>query len=132
VARTHYQACERLQLDAEQIEAMARAGGNVRRAWYANTIAAAQRPGATVWMFLPQLQKFWLRSANGGAVAVFQLDAASARLHYVGCSLFDIQYFREAFRVVLLLLMRHVDPSVVLTTLPGRNAHEVEYRLTLP
>ena len=83
-------------------------------------------------MMLPQLQKFWLRSANGGAVAVFQLDASSARLHYVGCSLFDIAYFREAFRVVLLLLMRHVDPKIVMTTLPSRNAQEIEYRLTLP
>jgi hypothetical protein len=132
VARTHYQACERLQLKPEQIEAMARAGGNVRRAWYANTIASAQRPGVTVWVILQQLQKFWLRSANGGAVAVFQLDANSARLHYVGCSLFDITYFREAFRVVLLLLVRHVDPNIVMTTLPSRNAQETEYGLTLP
>jgi hypothetical protein len=60
------------------------------------------------------------------------VDASIARIEHDRCGASPITYFREAFRVVLLLLMRHVDPSIVLTTLPGRNAHEVEYLLTLP
>lgn len=127
-AIAHYEACERLHLSAGEIEAMARVGGNVRRAWYANAITAAQR-AETMWTTLAQLQKFWLRSANGGAVAVFQLDAKTARLHYVGCELFANSYFREAFRVVLLLLMQHVDPDVTLTTL-SESAEGLEFRVT--
>jgi hypothetical protein len=82
-----------------------------------------------MWMILAQLQKFWLRSANGGAVAVFQQGAHSARLHYVGCELFDIAYFREAFRVVLLLLMQHVERDAVMTTQPASKTGEIEYRV---
>ena len=130
VARSHYRACDALRLSAEQIETMARGGGSVRKAWYANTIAAAQRPDTTIWTVLPQLQKLWLRSANGGAVAVHQLDSNSAHVHYVGCELFSNGYFREAFRAVLLLLMRHVEPHAALATLPGGKADEVEFRLS--
>jgi hypothetical protein len=131
-ALAHYQACERLQLNPDEIEAMARAGGNVRRAWYANVIASTQRPDTNMWTILAQLQKFWLRSANGGAVAVFQVGAHSARLHYVRCQLFNIPYFREAFRVVLMLLAQHVHEDVVFTTQPANRVDEVEYRLHWP
>jgi hypothetical protein len=129
VARAHYEACERLQLDSDQIEAMARAGGDVRRAWYANAINAAQRADTSMWMVLAQLQKFWLRTANGGAVQVVQLGPQTAHLHYVGCQLFNIAYFREAFRVVLMLLMQHVERDAVVTTQPGSPLNGVEYRL---
>jgi hypothetical protein len=129
VALAHYHACERLRLSPEEIEAMARGGGNVRRAWYANVIASAQRPDTSMWTVLAQLQKFWLRSANGGAVAVFQVGPHSARLHYVGCPLFNVPYFREAFRVVVMLLAQHVHEDVVFTMLPPNRVDEVEYRL---
>ena len=127
VARAHYDACERLRLDADQVEEMARAGGSVRRAWYATVIAAAQR-SPSMWPVLVQLQKFWLRSANGGGVAVFRTSEQSARLHYIGCELLDVAYFREAFRVALLLLFQHVDQDSTLTIHP-LDETSLEYRL---
>ncbi|HKP55834.1 MAG TPA: hypothetical protein VJV78_03910 [Polyangiales bacterium] len=127
VARAHYDACELLALDADQIDAMARAGGSVRRAWYATAIAGAQRT-PSMRTVLVQLQKFWLRSANGGAVQVVETSEHSARLHYVGCELFDVAYFREALRVVLLLLFQHVHEDSSMTVHPF-SATELEFRL---
>jgi hypothetical protein len=132
VARAHYEACDRLGLTAPEIEHMARAAGTIRRQWYSALIATAERGEATVWTVLPQLYKFWQRSATGGAVTVFSLGTNRARLEYVRCELFDIAYFREAMRVVLLLLGEHVCEDLKIrssvTTTPGSVVYQLQWR----
>jgi MarR family len=131
IARAHYEACELLALNADEIEAMARDAGSIRRQWYSTIIATAQRGDTTIWTMLSQLHKYWLRSANGGAVAVFRLGPNRARVDYVRCGLFEIRYFREASRVVLLLLLEHLcDDAKVVVRSSARVLDGVEYQLS--
>jgi hypothetical protein len=133
VVRSHYEACERLALSPEELETMARSGGSVRRAWHAALIAATERPGSSIWTILPQLHKLWLRSANGGAAAVVQTGSHAAEVEYVGCELFDIAYFREAVRAVLLLLGEHMCNEISVDSLPskeGQAAFRMKWRST--
>jgi hypothetical protein len=127
--RAHYEACERLALTPEDLDTMARDGGTVRRAWHAAIVAAAQVPGADIWNVLAQLHKLWLRSANGGAAAVYQLGSTRARVEYVGCELFDIEYFREAVRAVLLILGSHMSEGFTVVTQSQSERGCVDYHL---
>jgi hypothetical protein len=131
IARAHYDACERLALGADEIEAMARDAGTIRRQWYSTIIATAQRGDTTIWTMLGQLHKFWLRSVNGGAAAVFRLGPSRARVEYARCGLFEYQYFREALRVVLLLLFEHLcEEAKVVVRSPARSLDGVEFQFS--
>jgi hypothetical protein len=130
VARAHYRACDALGLSSEEVAALGRGpGGQVRRAWYATFIAAVGKPDASAWPILSQLDRMWQRSANGGAVAVFRLGARQVRIEYVGCELFDIPYFRQAVRTVLLALADHFGGRSVVRTVPQPTSDECHYHM---
>jgi hypothetical protein len=104
-ARSHYRACDALNLTPEQALAMVRSsGGQIHRFWHASLISSAERAGASPWEVLSQLHRVWRRGANGGAVAVFRRGNREARAEYVGCELFDIPYFRRAVGRMLFAL----------------------------
>lgn len=130
LVREHYLTCQTLGLDQDDLLRMALSeGGNVRRTWHANVIGAAQRATSSPWEVLSQLHKLWLRGANGGAVAVYRAAEGRARVHYVGCELFDISYFRNAVRAVLTILADHVCADVNITTLPQQEPGETSFLL---
>lgn len=129
VVRAHYEACEALGLSAEDRASIARAGGNVRRAWHASVVAATQREDADIWEILKQLHKIWQRGANGGACAVYKLGDKRARVEYIACELFDIPYFRGVSAAVLQLLTEHLHDGVRVTTLTGASRGSASYIL---
>jgi hypothetical protein len=103
IARAHYQACEALGLTlAEQLEMGKSVGDRAQGSLLATAVKAARGAGATPFTIFPQFHRLWLRCADGGAAAVFRLGPKEARAEFVGCELFDIDYFRSAFRGVLL------------------------------
>jgi hypothetical protein len=131
VAMEHYRACEQLGLPTGEIEAMARNAGTIRRQWHATIIAAADRADTTVWDVLPLVHKAWLRTANGGAVAVYKLGARKARVEYVRCRLLELAYYREAVRVVILLLGEHLCHDLRVLQLPsshGSAHYQLQWR----
>jgi hypothetical protein len=129
IAQVHYETCERLGLPPGEVEAMARDSGAIRRQWYATIIASAYRDDTTIWTILAQLQKLWLRSANGGAVAVYRLGPKRARVEYARCALLEIAYFREALRVVLLLLGEHICDGMTIVQAPTRLPEGAAYAM---
>lgn len=135
IARAHYEACDTLGLDerAQLHMAIEGDGGQVRRAWHAQIVNAAQKESASPWNILPQLPKLWLRSADGGAAAVYRQGDNQAVVEYVGCELFDVRYYRGAVRAVLYILSDHMCEELTVTTLPqaepGQTAFQLRWRL---
>jgi hypothetical protein len=102
VARAHYEACEAVGLDAdEQFEMGLAVGDRAQGSVLATVVKTARGAGVTPWTILPLVDRLWRRGANAGAGAVFRLGPKEARVEFVGCELFDIPYFRHAFRGVL-------------------------------
>jgi len=122
IAQAHYLAVERLKLSEEQwFQAMLTAdGGQVRRTWHAQIIAAAQKPDAVAWELLPQIPKWWPRSAQGGGMALYRLGPKEARIDYYKCMLLDVPMFRDSTRAVLSIFLGHFCPQLSATMLPNR------------
>lgn len=131
IARAHYDACNALSLSESELLRMAVEGdgGQVRRAWHAQFIGAAERPDATPWNILPQLQKLWLRTANGGAAAVYRRGQNRATVEYVGCELFDVRHFRLAVRAVLFVLTEHFCEDFQISTEPQQHPGSACFQL---
>jgi len=103
VAHAHYAACDALRLATEEQLAMGRAvGGRAQGSILQTAAKAARGAGVTPWTILPQFDRLWRRGANGGVIAVTKTGPKEARVEIVGCALFDVDYFRNAFRGVLL------------------------------
>lgn len=117
VACAHYRACDGLGLSTGEVIAMVGGTGDIRRAWYAPYIALAKRADSP-WEVLYLLDRMWSRSVNGGGVSIVRVRDEQARIDYTGCELFDVAYFREAVRTVLLALLAHVCERPVMRVLP--------------
>lgn len=109
IARVHYRACGESGISESEMQKarITADGGQVRRTWHAQIIAAAQKPDAAAWPLLAQIPKWWPRSAMGGGVAVYRQGAMQARIEYRGCSLLDIPFFRDSTKGVLEMFLGH-------------------------
>lgn len=121
-AYAHYLALDRLGISEEAwFQAMLTAeGGHVRRTWHAQIIAAAQKPDAAAWGLLPQIPKWWPRSAQGGGMALYRLGPQEARVDYHKCMLLDLPLFLHSSRSVLSIFLSHFCPQLSASTLPHR------------
>jgi hypothetical protein len=103
VAHIHYEACLRLGLsEAETLEMGRGVGRRAQGTILATAVAMAKGAGVTPWTVLPQYDRLYRRGSDGGATAVFKLGPKEARIEVVGCDLMSNDYFRTAFRGVLL------------------------------
>jgi hypothetical protein len=103
IAVAHYAACDELRLPVDEQVAMGRAvGARAQGSLLATAAKASRTAGVTPWTILPQFDRLWRRGADGGGVEVTKVGPKEARVVLVGCALFDIEYFRNAFRGVLL------------------------------
>jgi hypothetical protein len=103
VARAHYEACDRLRLsEAEQVAMGETVGARMRGTLLSTVVKMARGAGVTPWTIIPRLDQISRRGANGGGAAVYKLGPKEVRVEFVGLELFDVSYFRHAFRGVLL------------------------------
>jgi hypothetical protein len=130
VVSAHYRACDALGLSNLEMNSMSRGpGSHVRSAWFSNYIAAADKAKDSPWTIVSQLDRTWYRGANGGACGIFRLGPKHARIEYVGCELFDIAYFRQSVRAVLLILVERFGTAPAVRILPQRETDECTYQL---
>ena len=102
VVRVHYAACEQLGLTLqEQLRMGTAVGERAQGSLLATVVKAARGAGVTPWTIIPQFDRLWHRGVDGGAVAAYKLGPKEARVEFMGCELFEIDYFRNAFRGVL-------------------------------
>ncbi|MGO9000310.1 MAG: hypothetical protein ACLQVI_43850 [Polyangiaceae bacterium] len=130
IARSHYEACDRLGLDIEEQLTMGRKVGNrAQGTILSSAVRAARGVGVTPWTIIPQFDRLYRRGANGGAAAVFKLGPKEARVEFVGCELFDIDYFRNAFRGVLLNVGSLFCERQYIHDVPRRRRGEAIFKL---
>ena len=128
--RAHYDACDQLHLGTDAQILMGRAvGERVKGSLLSTAVRAAKGAGITPWIVLPQFHRLWMRGADGGAAAVFRLGPKEARAEFVGCELFDVGYFRHAFRGVLVALTSLFCETAFVHELAHRSPSECAYRI---
>jgi hypothetical protein len=130
VAKAHYDACNRLGLGAEEQVTMGMNVGNrAQGTVLSSAVMAARGAGVTPWTIVPQFDRLYRRGVNGGAAAVFKLGPKEARAEFVGCELFDIDYFRHAFRGVLLNVGAMFCEKQYIHDMPRRRRGEAIFKL---
>ncbi len=95
VAVAHYRAIDALGLTVEEISRLGasvfrRVGGTL----LGTMVELARGVGVNPWTLDRQLQRFWRRAYDGGAVQVVRLAAKEAELELVQCALLDTRYDR--------------------------------------
>lgn len=102
IARAHYEACDRLLLGtAEQIALGRAVSDRAQGAMLGTVVRMAKSAGVTPWTVLPQYRRLFERGVRGGGISVVKLGPKEARIDIVACELFEIPYFRVAFRGIL-------------------------------
>jgi len=130
VARAHYEACDALGLGRDEQIAMGAAVGNrAQGTLLATAVKAAKGAGITPWTIIPQFDRLYRRGANGGAAAVFKLGPKEARAEFVGCELFDVDYFRHAFCGVLINVGSLFCEKAYIHDLPRRRRGDAVFKL---
>jgi hypothetical protein len=101
-AVAHYQACERLNFDPSVIQAIGRETG---RFIYSATIAVVMKlsnqVGTTPLAILRNLERFRVRTWQGGAFEVKLLGPKEAEVLWFGQPCGAVYYFREGFGAFL-------------------------------
>jgi hypothetical protein len=102
VAYAHYEACDRLEIGTEELLEIGRAA--TRRA-NPTTLSVASRlaqgVGVTPWTMLEQLDRFFVRTSQGGAIGVARLGPKEARVEVHGFPLCALRYNRITMRGIL-------------------------------
>ena len=130
VARAHYDACNSLRLsEAEQVAMGEAVSGRMRGTLLSTAVKAARGAGITPWAVVPQLARISRRGADGGGAAVFKLGPKEMRVEFVGLELFDVDYFRHAFRGMLLSVGSLFCEKGYIHELPRRGRGEANFRL---
>jgi hypothetical protein len=102
LARKHYEACDRMQLSTNEQIALGRAvSDRAQGAMLGTVVRMAKGAGVTPWTVLPQYRRLFERGVRGGGISVVKLGPKEARIDIVKCELFELPYFRVAFRGIL-------------------------------
>lgn len=98
-ALAYYGACDSLGLSSD---AVARLGGitfgRVQGTLLGTVLRMANGAGVSPWTILPQLQRFWDRAYQGGAVQITRQGPKDAHLAVARCVLVESHYYRHALR----------------------------------
>jgi hypothetical protein len=129
LARAHYAACDALALSADEQLRMGQLVGDQGAATLISTVAkVAKGVGVTPWSIFPHFDRVWRRGADGGAVMVTRLGPKDALGEVVACALFDVPYFRVAFRGVVLGMMQRFSSSMFIREFGRRPPGEIRLR----
>jgi hypothetical protein len=130
LARLHYEACNRLGLTPEEQTQMGM--GVSRRSQHtvlSTAVRLARTGGVTPWSIMAQFNRLMQRGFEGGGVEVVRRGPKEASALFVGCSLFDIPYFRSGFRGILIDIVSLFCTRIFVHDSPHRAAGEARYRI---
>jgi hypothetical protein len=129
VALAHYAACDALGLVDDEVRAMARRSAERAQGTVLDTaVRLARGAGVSPWTIFPHMQRLWERGADGGAAAVYKLGPKESVVHTVGCTLFDVRYFRLAFAGVVLGVVRLFCTQAYVHDVTAPGHHECALR----
>ena len=102
LAEAHYDACEALAFDRQEILAIGReVGDRIEGSFLATMVRMAGNVGATPWTALAQVGRLYDRLFEGGGVSVLRRGPKDARVLFAGMPLARVPYFRSAIAGVL-------------------------------
>jgi len=98
-ALAYYAACDSLGLSSDGV---AKLGGatftRIQGTLLGTVLRMANGAGVTPWTILPQLQRFWDRAYQGGAIQITRHGPKDAHLSVARCALVESHYYRNALR----------------------------------
>jgi hypothetical protein len=98
-ALAYYRACDSLGLSSD---AVAKLGGatfaRIQGTLLGTVLRMANSAGVTPWTILPQLQRFWDRAYQGGAIQITRQGPKDAHLAVARCALVESHFYRNALR----------------------------------
>jgi hypothetical protein len=101
IAVAHYRACDGLGLTpSEQVEIGRLVGQKIQGTLLGTLVLVAKQAGATPWSYLTQLGRLYERLAVGGGIQVKRVAQKEALIDLYNVPVFDIPYFRAAWRGV--------------------------------
>jgi hypothetical protein len=102
VAIVHYSACDKLEIANNVVVQL---GHNAIKIGHGSPLSVvaklASGAGASPWTLFGQLQRWWDKSWQGGAVGAFKLGPKEARLEVAGWPCAPFRYVRVGMRGVL-------------------------------
>ncbi len=120
VARSHYRACEALNLGSDAEVELGRAVfQRTGDTMFGTVIRLAKGAGVTPWTLLPHLQRFWERGYDGGGISVSRLGPKESRIDLAQCSLAESRYFRNAVRGLFCTVLQLFCTRAYMQETPG-------------
>lgn len=99
VTMAHYEACNALGLStSEQFEIGRSVFVRVQGTLLGTALKISQSVGATPWLLMPQLARYWARALRGSAVTVTKTGPKDARITLLQLPLIRLPYFRNGYR----------------------------------
>jgi hypothetical protein len=121
-ADSHYAACDRLGLGADELGKVGEAVGDQIQGTFLSTVArGARAAGLTPWTVLSNFDRLWGRLFHGGSVEVQELGPKDARIEIRGIpKLSSLGYFRVGICGVVRAGAKMVGTKTILVkTAPG-------------
>jgi hypothetical protein len=124
VALAYYAACDALGLSSDGVAKLGGATfGRIRGTLLGTVLRMANGAGVTPWTILPQLQRFWDRAYQGGAVQITRHGPKDARLAVARCALVESHYYRNALRGLTTSVLSLFCQKVYVHEAPGPRPH---------
>jgi hypothetical protein len=96
VALAHYQACDAMVLSQPEAAAIGRGVfDRVGPTFFGTVLRLGKSAGITPWPILAQIQRFWDRGYDGGAIRVTELGPKDARLDLIACPIANSAFYRS-------------------------------------
>jgi hypothetical protein len=127
----HYRALDALDLDEAAMKGVGFEVANaVHGSFLTTLIRLAGKLGVSPWLALEQTYKLWVRSWEGGGVAVHRLGERLAEVTIVESPLCASRFYRTSMGGALSAAVAPFCRSPIVSELPGsRSPKSVAYRL---
>ncbi len=93
-----YRACDGLNLSAAETVEVGKSVAATNNGTVMQTVLRLVGKVATPWTALGHLNRAWLRSNRGGAIAVYRTAERQARMEFWACPLATSPFFRTSMR----------------------------------
>lgn len=112
-ALAHYQACDDLQLDLDQLLAIGeRVGDRMQGSFMETLTRAARGAGVTPWLLLRRFDVLWGRLLQGGSIELTKVGPKDLTIEIRSAALPRFAYFRHAFCGVVRAGFKYVGVRV--------------------
>lgn len=134
LATTHYEACDKLGLEEEQVQELgARSGENIGSALL---VAATQIPDMkteqSTWSMIAAFSRMGRRMYDGSSAQYVKLGPHELQIEYVGNPLFSTAYYRSGYLGFLRAAFEKLDFELVRleTSTYRKRGAEIDMRLS--